>query len=51
MMEVFLTIAYKGKNYHTNVIVDKGISWEEIHRVAEAQVEKQWSKRAFNLTA
>lgn len=43
MMEVFVTVNYKGQNYHTNVIVDKEMPWEKIKRIAEEQVVKQWS--------
>lgn len=42
MMEVFLTVNYKGKNYQTNVIVKKEMTWDKIKRLAEEQVEKQW---------
>lgn len=42
MMEVFLTVNYKGKNYQTNVIVKKEMTWDKIKQLAEEQVEKQW---------
>jgi hypothetical protein len=42
MMEVFFTVNYKGKNYQTNVIVKKEMTWDRIKRLAEEQVEKQW---------
>lgn len=42
MMEVFLIVNYKGKNYQTNVIVEREMAWDQIKRLAEAQVEKQW---------
>lgn len=42
MREVFLTVNYKGKNYQTNVIVEREMEWDQIKRMAEAQVEKQW---------
>jgi hypothetical protein len=42
MREVFLTVNYKGKNYQTNVIVKSEMSWDQIKRLAEEQVEKQW---------
>lgn len=43
MMEVFVTVNFKGRNYQTNVIVDKDMTWEKINRIAEEQVVKQWS--------
>lgn len=42
MREVFLTVKYKGKNYQTNVIVKREIALDQIKRLAEEQVEKQW---------
>ncbi|QIZ08459.1 BA3454 family stress response protein [Priestia megaterium] len=42
MMEVFVTVNYKDRNYHTNVIVNKGMEWEKIKRIAEEQVKRQW---------
>jgi hypothetical protein len=42
LREVFLTVNYKGKNYQTNVIVKSEMSWDQIKRLAEEQVEKQW---------
>ncbi|MBA9027170.1 BA3454 family stress response protein [Peribacillus huizhouensis] len=44
MIEVFVTVKCKGKNYQTNVIAHKGISAEEIKLLAEKQVLKQLSK-------
>jgi len=42
MIEVFVKVNYKDRNYHTNVIVEKEISWDKIKRIAEEQVKKQW---------
>jgi hypothetical protein len=43
MKEVFVTVNYKERNYHTNVIVTKEMTWEKIKRLAEEQVKKQWN--------
>lgn len=42
MIEVFVTVNYKDRNYHTNVIAEKDMTWEKIKRIAEDQVKKQW---------
>jgi hypothetical protein len=42
MIEVFVTVNYKEKNYNTNVIVKKDTAWENIQQLAEEQVKKQW---------
>ena len=42
MIEVFVKVIYKDRNYHTNVIVEKEMTWEKIKRIAEEQVKKQW---------
>jgi hypothetical protein len=42
MIEVFLTVNYKDKNYQTNVIVKKEMTWKNIKKLAEEQVKKQW---------
>lgn len=42
MREVFFTVQFKGKNYHTNVIAQKDMTWETIKTMAEQQVAKQW---------
>jgi hypothetical protein len=42
MMEVFVTVNYQDRNYHTNVIVNKDMEWEKIKRIAEEQVKRQW---------
>ncbi|WP_028391224.1 BA3454 family stress response protein [Bacillus cihuensis] len=44
MIEIFVTVKCKGKNYQTNVIAHKGITGEEIKLIAEKQVIKQLSK-------
>ncbi|WP_249871538.1 BA3454 family stress response protein [Oceanobacillus saliphilus] len=44
MIEIIVTVEYKGKNYQTNVIADKGITDEKVKLMAEAQVLKQWGK-------
>lgn len=42
MIEVFVTVKYKNKNYQTNVIVNKDMSREKINLIAKEQVIKQW---------
>jgi hypothetical protein len=42
MIKVFVTVNYKDRNYQTNVIVNKEITWEKIKRIAEKQVIEQW---------
>ncbi|MFJ8247898.1 BA3454 family stress response protein [Peribacillus asahii] len=42
MIEVFVTVNYKDKNYQTNVIVNKEMTLEKIKQLAEEQVIKQW---------
>lgn len=44
MFEVMVTVNYKGKNYQTNVLANKGMTCEKIMHLAEKQVIKQWSK-------
>jgi len=43
MIEVMVTVNYKGKNYLTNVLANKGMTCEKIMQIAEKQVVKQWS--------
>ncbi|PLS03749.1 BA3454 family stress response protein [Neobacillus cucumis] len=43
MIEVFVTVNYKNRTYHTNVIAKKEMTWEKINRIAEEQVRKQWN--------
>ncbi|MFC4799211.1 BA3454 family stress response protein [Neobacillus sp. GCM10023253] len=43
MIEVFVTVHYKDRNYHTNVIVEKEMKWDRIKKLAEEQVKKQWN--------
>ncbi|WP_026693022.1 BA3454 family stress response protein [Peribacillus kribbensis] len=42
MIEVFVTVNFKDRNYQTNVIVKKEIAWLKIKKIAEEQVKKQW---------
>ncbi|MGM7722211.1 BA3454 family stress response protein [uncultured Metabacillus sp.] len=43
MIEVFITVNYKDRSYQTNVIVNKNMTLENINRLAEEQVKKQWN--------
>lgn len=43
MIEIIVTVQYKGKNFQTNVLAEKGTTCEKIKQVAEEQVIKQWS--------
>ncbi|PTC11412.1 BA3454 family stress response protein [Bacillus wiedmannii] len=43
MIEVRVTVNYKDRNYHTNVIVSKDAIWTQIKQLAEEQVKKQWT--------
>ncbi|MCM3726593.1 BA3454 family stress response protein [Neobacillus cucumis] len=43
MIEVFVTVNYKERNYHTNVLVKKELPWEKIKMIAVEQVKKQWN--------
>ncbi|MBF7154863.1 MULTISPECIES: BA3454 family stress response protein [Bacillus] len=43
MVEVRVTVNYKDRNYHTNVIVSKDTIWTQIKQLAEEQVKKQWT--------
>ncbi|WP_410982625.1 BA3454 family stress response protein [Bacillus cereus] len=43
MIEVFVTVNYKNRNYQTNVIVSKDTIWTKIQQLAEEQVKKQWN--------
>ncbi|HDR7718930.1 BA3454 family stress response protein [Bacillus albus] len=43
MIEVRVTVNYKDRNYHTNVIVSKETIWTQIKQLAEEQVKKQWT--------
>jgi hypothetical protein len=42
MIEITLTVEMYGKQYQTNVIARKGTIKEDIIRLAEEQVKKQW---------
>jgi len=44
MVEVTLMIHYRGKNYLTNVTVEKGTPKKQILRIAREQIKKQWVK-------
>jgi hypothetical protein len=43
MMEVYVTVNYKDRNYQTNVIVKKEMPWDIINQLAFEQVKKQWN--------
>jgi hypothetical protein len=45
MMQINVTVNYKGKNYLTNVLANRNTPDEEILRLAFEQVKKQWSTR------
>ena len=36
-------VPFKAKLYQTNVIADKNLTQEEIHRIGKEQVLKQWA--------
>jgi hypothetical protein len=40
-VEVTLMIHYKGKNYLTNVVVEKGTPEKQILQIAKEQIKKQ----------
>lgn len=42
MVEVTVRVEYKGKNYITNVITEKGTSTRKIMCIALDQIRKQW---------
>lgn len=42
MIEITVKLNYKGKNFLTNVIVNKGTPEEQILLMAREQVIKQW---------
>ncbi|ALC80544.1 MULTISPECIES: BA3454 family stress response protein [Bacillus] len=44
MVEITVLVNFQGRNYQTNVIVDRKIAKEEILRLAQEQVEKQWTQ-------
>ena len=43
MVEVTVTVEYKGKNYQTNVLVNRSAMEEEIFTAALNQVKEQWT--------
>jgi len=48
MVEVRITVRYEGLNYQTNVIAYKGMSDDEIKRLAQEQVIQQWGSRELH---
>jgi hypothetical protein len=44
MIEITVTVNYRGQDYQTNVIVNKRARKEEVLRLAQEQVTKQWTK-------
>ena len=44
IVQVNVTVNFRGKNYLTNVITTNKTSKEEILRLASEQVQKQWDK-------
>ncbi|WML52932.1 BA3454 family stress response protein [Neobacillus sp. PS3-12] len=44
MVQVNVTVNFRGRNYLTNVITTNNTSEEEILRLASEQVHKQWNK-------
>ena len=44
MVQINVTVHFRGKNYLTNVITTNNTSEEEILRLASEQVRKQWNK-------
>jgi hypothetical protein len=45
MLQINVTVNFKGKNYLTNVLAHRNTTDEEILRLAFEQVQKQWSHR------
>lgn len=43
MVEITVKINFNGKNYQTNVIVDRSATKEEVLCLAQEQVRKQWT--------
>ncbi|MBP0725702.1 BA3454 family stress response protein [Bacillus sp. RG28] len=43
MVEVEVTINYNGKNYKTNVLVNRGATRDEVYKLALDQIKKQWN--------
>ncbi|MCL6572247.1 MAG: BA3454 family stress response protein [Bacillus sp. (in: Bacteria)] len=44
MVQVDVTVTFKGKSYLTNVLTNWDTSTEEILQLAFEQVQKQWEK-------
>lgn len=42
MIEVTVTINFRGRKYQTNVIVEKGTPKKQILRMANEQIRRQW---------
>lgn len=42
MVEMTVKLSYNGRNYLTNVIVEKGTSKEQILCMTQEQIKKQW---------
>ncbi|WCK55788.1 BA3454 family stress response protein [Aneurinibacillus sp. Ricciae_BoGa-3] len=42
MVEITVTVNYRGEDYQTNVIVDRRAKKEEVLRLAQEQVRRQW---------
>ena len=42
MIEVFVTVNFKDRNYQTNFIANKEMTLKKIKKRAEQQVKKQW---------
>lgn len=42
MVQINLTVDYKGNFYHTNVITSRDASDEEVMQLAISQVKRQW---------
>ncbi|MFD9626454.1 BA3454 family stress response protein [Peribacillus muralis] len=43
MIEIFVKVTIGEKSYQTNVVAQKGTANEEIIKLAEEQVRRQWS--------
>lgn len=48
MKEVVVTVEYEGLKYKTNVIAYKGMSDDEIKRLAKKQVIQQWGSKELH---
>lgn len=43
MVEITVLVNFNGRNYQTNVIVDRKTAKEKVLRLAQEQVRKQWT--------